>query len=106
MSVHRLKSLPRETLSVFLADNFASLTEDETLAVLENPHITPKVCTAIAQSQRLTAYYSVRARLVAHRQTPQAYATKFVHYLYWRDLVRLSVEVTVPAPLRRAIDTL
>jgi hypothetical protein len=106
MSVHRLKSLQRDDLSAFLADNFASLTEDETLAVLENPHVTPKVCTAIAQSQRLTAYYSVRARLVAHRQTPQAYALKFVHYLYWRDLVRLSVEVTVSSPLRRAIDTL
>ncbi|HVS32580.1 MAG TPA: hypothetical protein VMS98_14140, partial [Thermoanaerobaculia bacterium] len=29
-----------------------------------------------------------------------------VHYLYWPDLVRLSVQVTVPAIVRRAIDNL
>ncbi|HEX9161532.1 MAG TPA: hypothetical protein VF980_07470, partial [Thermoanaerobaculia bacterium] len=38
-------------------------------------------------------------------QTPLAYSTKLIHYLYWPDLVRLSVEVTVPAQVRRAIDT-
>ncbi len=43
--------------------------------------------------------------MVPHRLTPQAFAVKFVHCLYWFDLVRLSVEVTVPAPVRRAIDT-
>ncbi len=33
------------------------------------------------------------------------YAAKLVHYLHWFDLVRLSVDMTVPAPVRRAIDT-
>jgi hypothetical protein len=105
MSLHQLKSLSRDHLADFLADNLAHLNEDEALAVLENPHVTPKVCQAIAQNQRLAAFYSVRVKLVAHRQTPQAHAIKLVHYLYWPDLVRLSVEVTVPAQVRRAIDT-
>lgn len=105
MSLHHLKSLSRDELASFLADNLAHLNEDEALAILDNPHVTPKVCQAIAQNQRLSAYYSVRAKLVAHRQTPQAYAVKLVHYLFWPELVRLSVEVTVPAPVRRAIDT-
>ena len=105
MSLHQLKSFTRDKLADFLAENLAGLTEDEVLAVLENPHIAPKALAAIAQNQRFAAYYSVRVRLVAHRQTPQAYAIKFVHYLYWPDLVRLSVEVTVPAMVRRAIDT-
>jgi hypothetical protein len=106
MSSHHLKSLSRDRLTDFLADNLIHLNEDEALAVLENPHITPKVCQAIAQNQRLAAFYSIRVKLVAHRQTPQAHAIKLVHYLHWPDLVRLSVEVTVPATVRRAIDTL
>jgi hypothetical protein len=28
-----------------------------------------------------------------------------VHYLYWFDLLRLSINVQVPAPVRRSIDT-
>lgn len=101
----RIIDLSRDELASFLSDNLAHLNEDEALAVLENPHVTPRVCQAIAQNQRLSAFYSVRAKLVAHRQTPQAQAIKLVHYLYWPDLVRLSVEVTVSAPVRRAIDT-
>jgi hypothetical protein len=48
----------------------------------------------------------VRLKLVALKHTPQAHAVKLVHYLYWSDLVRLSVEVKVPAPVRRAIETI
>ena len=101
-----LKSLGRDPLQEFVADNLANLTEDEVLAVLDNPYVTPRICQAIAQNQRLAAYYSVRVRLVQHRQTPQAHAIKFIHYLFWPDLVRLSVEVTVSAAVRRAIDTI
>jgi len=31
---------------------------------------------------------------------------KLVHYLHWPDMVRLSIDVRVPPPVRRAIDTL
>lgn len=105
MPAHDLKSAARDDLERFLAENLKSLTEDEALAVLENPYVTPAICQQIAQTQRLAAYYSVRVKLVAHRQTPQAHATKLIHYLYWPDLLRLSVDVKVPAPVRRAIET-
>src|SRR5258705_13909264 len=101
-----IRELPREELLHFVKENVLNLLEDEVLAVLDNPYVTPPICQAIAQSQRLVGFYSVRAKLVAHKQTPQAHAVKFVHYLYWTDLVRLSVDVKVPAPVRRAIDTL
>ncbi len=100
-----IKSLPRGDLAAFLAENLPHLTEDEALAILDNPYVTPKICQSVAQNQRLAAFYSVRLKLVALRQTPLAQATKLVHYLYWPDLVRLSVEVMVSAPVRRAIDT-
>lgn len=105
-ALRHVKSLARDELDLFVAENLGSLTEDETLAILANPYCSPKILGAIAQAQRLTALYSVRLSLVAHRLTPQAHAVKFVHYLYWFDLLRLSLEVQVPAPVRRSIETL
>lgn len=102
---HAIKRLSRDELKQFLAENLKTLGEDEAIAVIENPFVTPALLMAIAQTPRLAGFYAVRVRLVAHRQTPQAQSTKLIHYLYWFDLVRLSVEVTVPAPVRRAIDT-
>lgn len=95
---------PGEVVQV-LAEHGASLLEEEALAILENRFITPQILATIAQTQRLMAFYSVRLRVVAHRQTPQAHAVRIVHYLYWFDLLRLSIEMTVPAPVRRAIDS-
>jgi hypothetical protein len=100
----RIKALGREELQAFVAENLAQLLEDEALAVLENPHCTAAICGAVALVPRLVVFYSVRLRLVAHRATPQVHATKLVHYLRWTDLVRLSVEVTVPSTVRRSID--
>lgn len=105
-SARDVKSLPRDALHAFVAENLKFLSEDEALAILDNPYTNGKLLGTIAQNQRLTGFYSVRVRLVGHRQTPQAHAVKLVHYLYWRDLVRLSVDVTVPATTRRAIDTI
>lgn len=85
-------------------DEVPGLLEDEVLSILDNPYATPRLLAKIAQTARLTAFYSVRMKLVAHRQTPQAHAVKFVHYLYWFDLLTLSINVQVPAPVRRAID--
>jgi hypothetical protein len=99
-----IKGLSREELWAFVDENVRSLTEKEALAILDHPYCAGAICAQIAQTQRLTAFYSARLRLVAHRGTPQAQATKLVHYLYWVDLLRLSVDVKVPAPVRRAID--
>jgi len=104
-SLNEIRSLDSRRLGDFVLGEIKTLLEDEALAVLENRFVTPAICQAIAQNQRLTSFYAVRLKLVALRQTPQAHAVKFVHYLYWPDLVRLSVDVTVPATVRRAIDT-
>jgi hypothetical protein len=101
-----IESLPRESLALYVAENVGHLFEEEALAVLDNPHVTPQIIQQIARSVRLTAFTSVRLRLVAHRQTPQAHAVKLVHYLYWFDLLRLSTDVKVPPTVRRAIDQL
>lgn len=102
---HQIKKLSRDELKLFVVENIKILGEDEAIAVIENPFVTPAMLMVIAQSPRLAGFYSVRVRLVAHRQTPQAQSTKLIHYLHWHDLVRLSIEMMVPAPVRRAIDT-
>jgi len=101
-----IKFLDRDALAAFVDENIAHLFEEEALTILDNRNVTPQICQQIARSARLTAFYSVRLRLVAHRQTPQAHAVKFVHYLYWFDLLRLSTDVKVPPTVRRAIDQL
>jgi hypothetical protein len=95
----------REELAAMLDRGVAALTEDDALSILDHPFVTSAIIQKIAQDPRLSSFYSVRLKLVAHRKTPQMYAAKLVHYLHWPDLVRLSVEVMVPAPVRRAIDT-
>jgi hypothetical protein len=105
-SSRHIRSFARDALADFVAANIKTLTEEEALAVLGNAYVTPQICQTIAQSQRVTAFYSVRIRLVENRATPQAHAVKLVHYLHWPDMVRLSVDVRVPQPVRRAIETL
>jgi len=102
----RIQSLPRAQLDDFVKENVRQFIEDEALAVLDNPYVTPAICQQIAQNQRLVGFYSVRLKLVANKHTPQAHAVKLVHYLYWSDLVWLSVDVKVAAPVRRAIDNI
>lgn len=105
-SLKLIQGFPRDELLQFVQENVRHLLEDEALAILDNPYVTPSICQQIAQNQRLTGFYSVRLKLVANRHTPQAHAVKFVHYLFWSDLVRISVDVKVSAPVRRAIDTI
>ena len=104
--MQHIKSLSRDALTEFVNDNIAHLLEEEALFVLANRNCTAAICNQIARSARLTAFYSVRLKLAAHRQTPQAHAVKLVHYLYWADLLRLSIDVKVPAQVRRTIDTI
>lgn len=99
-----IRSLGREALHDLVFESAAQLLEDEALAVLDNPQCSTRICEAIARIQRLTGFRSVRVKLVAHRAAPRAQALKLVHYLYWADLLRLSVDVTVPAAVRRAIE--
>src|SRR3978361_968541 len=103
-AIEAIRRFSSTELAAFVAANASSLLEDEALALLDNVHCTAAICGTLARNQRLTAFYSVRLRLVRHRATPLTHAVKLVHYLHWPDLLRLSVDVTVQAQVRRAID--
>jgi hypothetical protein len=98
------RQLDRTALLALVHESLDRFTERDALAALSNPHCTAAVCQAVAHSPALTSFYSVRLRLVGHRATPQAEALRFVHFLYWPDLLRLSVNVQVQATVRGAID--
>ena len=98
------RSLNATELQAFVDEYLSTLIEEEALLVLANRFCNAKICAAIASEPRLTSYGSVRAALVKHRATPQAHAVKFVHYLDWPVLLRFSVDTTIPATVRRAID--
>lgn len=87
-----------------LIEELGALHEEEVLAVLENRFCSMRLCLRIAENQRLASFYSVRRALVAHARTPQGHALKFVHYLYWGDLLKFSTDVRVPPAIRRAIE--
>ena len=101
----RIPEYTREELAAFVAEYAPSLSEDEALSVIASRNVTSQILGKIAQTPRLTSFHSVRFALVAHRQTPQAHAVKLVHYLYWFDLLELSLDVQIPAPVRRMIET-
>jgi hypothetical protein len=104
-NIEAIRRFTSKEIADFVAANGASLLEDEALAILDNIQCTAAVHQTIAQNPRLTAYYAVRLRLVQSRLTPLTHSVKLVHYLHWPDLLRLSVDVKVPAQVRRAIET-
>ncbi|HYM62083.1 MAG TPA: hypothetical protein VEZ11_14470 [Thermoanaerobaculia bacterium] len=93
-----------ESVLELLRRNDPAVDEEFLLRVLGDVQCPAAVCHAIAQNRRYTAMYSVCVRLVEHPATPQSETAKLVHYLYWFDLLRLSVAMQVPPPSRRAID--
>lgn len=102
-SRREIQAMTRSELAAFFSRSPA-LSETEALAVLDNPNCTAAICQGIALTSRLTSYYSIRAKLVSHKATPHTFALKFVHYLYWVDLLRFSTDVRVPGPVRRSIE--
>lgn len=99
-----IRAMNLEQLEELVAASVARFGEEEALAALANRYASTQVCQRIAQTPRLTSFYTVRKAVVAHRQTPLAAALKFVHYLYWADLSRMSLDVRIPAQVRRAMD--
>ncbi|HUF18767.1 MAG TPA: hypothetical protein VMS12_12055 [Thermoanaerobaculia bacterium] len=103
-SFDRIREMNREDLDHFFESTLPSMLEEEALAVMKNHYCSAMMLAAIARETRLTSHASVRRALVSHRLTPQGQAMKFVHYLRWHELLRLSTDVMVPPPVRRAIE--
>jgi hypothetical protein len=90
-------------------------SEEQLLALLENPHLEEPdvtqllsrldlpvtVLSAVAGAGRWTSSEAVRLRLASHPRTPKRFALAAVRQLYLFDLVRLSLLPSAPADIRR-----
>lgn len=103
-SLIAIREMSRKELDEYVAAFIQDMQEHEALSVLANPNCASQVCDSLARSHQLTSHDSLRVKLVEHRATSQSHSLKFVHYLRWSDLVRISTNVQVPTIVRRAID--
>jgi hypothetical protein len=76
----------------------------ESARLHNDPRSKPTGSEPPVQSRRDRAVYSDCLRLVRDRATPLTQSLKLVHYLHWPDLLQLSVNVSVHAQVRRAVE--
>ena len=100
----RLQSAPPDYLQGALENS--ALSEEHILEILRNPGAPAAVLQQISLESRWTSSYAVKVGLVFHPATPGAASLHLVHFLFWRDLARLSDSFRVPPPLRRAAENL
>ena len=74
---------------------------DEWAALLRNRSTPESVLRGIAGDRGLTANYVVRRSLVQHPKTPLAVARRFLPFLYWKDLLELSLAPAAPPAVQR-----
>ena len=60
MMLAKLETMRSADLSDFVAENLSALSEDEALAVIANPFVTPQLLGKLAQNARLAGFHSVR----------------------------------------------
>jgi len=99
-----IREMNGDELAEFVGQRLHQLEEDEVVAVLSNRFCSAPICNRIASVARLTSYYAVKLQLVTCRSSPQHVSHRFVRYLYWTDLVRLSTDVRTSPAVRRVVD--
>jgi hypothetical protein len=112
----RARIAPAEELNALIHES----DEETLLALLENPHIeethisqmlerldlSANVLAAIAEKGKWTASEGVRLRLARHPRTPRRFAMALLRQLYLFDLVRVSLQPSTPAEIRRIAEEL
>lgn len=100
----RLQSAPPEFIQGALEN--PALSEEHVLEILRNPGVPAMLLQQIGVDPRWTRSYAVKFGLVFHPATPSAASMHLVHFLFWRDLARVSDNFRLPPPLRRAAENL
>jgi hypothetical protein len=101
---HRLREAGPEELTALLEEHRDGLGVEEVRSLLRNPHAALDQVSVVLENRRLLSLLEVRRELVTHRATPRPRALELVPTLFWRDLVRISGDARVAAPVRRAAD--
>jgi hypothetical protein len=112
----RARTAAREELESLVHE----ASEEQLLALLENPHLEEpdvtqlldrldlpvKVLSAVASAGKWTSSEAIRLRLASHPRTPKRFALAAVRQLYLFDLVRLGLFPSAPPDIRRVAEEL
>ncbi len=80
--------------------------EAHILAVMRKRNLASAALEAIARHERWNQRYAVKAAIVNHPNTPRTLALRILNLLYWKELLRVSVNYRLPMPLRTAAENL
>lgn len=105
-SAEEIKSLIHaadEEVLIELLENPA-IVEDQISQLLERLDLPSKVLAAVAEKREWIAREGVRMRLARHPHTPRRISLSLLRQLYLFDLVRVSLQPSTPAEIRRVAD--
>ncbi|HEV8374676.1 MAG TPA: hypothetical protein VGR38_00410 [Candidatus Polarisedimenticolia bacterium] len=74
--------------------------------ILSNPMLPSGLIQGIASQKQWLVLYEVRRGIVAHRNAARALKLNLLHFLRWRDLVRVIEDRHQPLAVHRAAETL
>ena len=75
-------------------------------AILSNPNLPSGLIQGIASQKQWLLRYEVRRGIVSHRNAGRALKMNLLHFLRWRDLLRVIEDRHQPPPVQRAAETL
>lgn len=101
----RLRRAPTVELRRLVVDHAREIGLRELRQVLLNPHASAEVLDELARVRSITAMPAARAGLARHRRLPPATAMRLIPNLFWHDLLEISVDPRIVAPVRRVAET-
>jgi hypothetical protein len=79
-------------------------TEDHVRLLLKNPGLPAELVERVSREPRFFQKNVVRVALALHPKLPRVRGLELVRWLYWRDLVRVSVQPSVHPQIRVTAD--
>ncbi|MEM9595124.1 MAG: hypothetical protein AAGD06_12710 [Acidobacteriota bacterium] len=97
----RLRRADRRGLRLLVEEHGRQLTLGDVRQILLNPFVDGEVIEELSFIRSLVSKIEVRRALARHRRTPEPVAMRFVANLFWRDLMEITADTRLRAPVRR-----
>jgi hypothetical protein len=79
--------------------------EEHVLPVLSNPSLPSSLIQKIAAHKQWLSRYEIQRDIVVHRNSPMALKLNLVHFLRWKDLVKVAEDPFSPPPVKKKAET-
>ena len=98
----RLDEIDREAFEAACGND--QFTEEHVRLVLKNPGLPSDLVDRISREPRFFQKNVVRVALILHPKLPRVRGLELVRWLYWRDLVRVTVQPSIHPQIRVTAD--